>query len=429
LLFLVILFVIIGCQSADKGLLAEKGTGDAGFDTQLKINKDALFKGSSERVRLDAATVMMFSEDRLARGILLEALGQSQSVPARVAVCKALIRARTEQRTIRAKEEFIKSLFNILKTETDQSAKLSAESLLIFDYEQISEQLEGIADDVSLPAQARLNAIYALRLQPDMKAIFKLIELLDDSENIVAAEAEKALRFLGTPIGKDAKARKQIRSELQQKGRDEFFRDLLIRQEAQMRGLQTERDFWQRRYLGALEKIMAGINDDSGRGEFLLEHLADPQPVVKLWVLDKVSQWRMGTTSKLPAELGLALVQLISDRDRKVRLNAARLLSLMMEVDSAKKLYEQLKIEQDDEVKTELFVALGGVCYYAFLPNSGVNVSPGIRKFTLELAAEYVASQDAKKAQRGLEVIKRLLEQDGLAGSEVDKYFDLLVAK
>jgi HEAT repeat protein len=431
-LYLLILLFALGCQQADKGKSippTEEKISEAELGRQLKINRDALFTTLSERIRIDAASVMLFNEDPLARKILLEALEQSSNINARIAVCKALSLSRTEQKTIRNKEDFIQPLFDILSTETDDSAKLAAEAILIFDYGQIAKRLEGLSTTATMPVQARLNAIYALRLQPDMRAVFKLIELLDDHEPRVAAEAEKALRSLGTPIGKDAEAREQIRSELVRKGRDEFFRDLLIRQEAQMRKLEDELGLWRVMYLSALDKIYEGISDNTAKGQFLAEHLSDSRDIVRLWALEKVSQWRVGTKSELPAELGPVLVNLVSDQNRDVRLKTAGLLSLMGQLNSSQRLLQQLEIEQDDEVKTELFVALGGACYYAFLPGSEVKIPEEIRKKTLEWAAKFLLEENPKKAQKGAEVIRKLLEQDGLTSGEVDGYLGLLVER
>ena len=429
---LVILLLVIGCEQVDKGestLPVDEAIAEAELGRQLKINKDALFKAVTERIRIDAAGVMLFTDDPLARKILLEALKQSENIAACVAVCKALSQARAEQKPIRNKEDFIQPLFDILSVGTDDSAKLAAEAILIFEYGQIAKRLEGLSITTSLPVQARLNAIYALRLQPDMKAVFKLIELLDDPDDRVAAEAEKALRSLGTPIGKDAEARKQIRGELIRKGRDEFFRDLLIRQEAQMRRLETQLDLWRELYLSALDKIYDGVSDDAAKGQFLAEHLGDSKEIVRLWALGKVSQWRVGTKSELPVELGPILVNLVSDQNRDVRLKTARLLSLMGQLNSSGRLLQQLEIEQDDEVKMELFVALGGACYYAFLPGSEFSIPEEIRKKTLEWATKYLLEEDPKKAQRGTEVIKKLLEQDGLNSGEVNGYLGLLAER
>lgn len=433
-LYLVILLLAIGCQQAGIGqdkpaLQANETVAEAELGRQLKINKDALLKGTNEQMRIDAATVMLFSEDPLAREILLAALAQAENGAARVAVCKALTQARGMSESIKAKADFIQPLLEILTTKDFGEAKLAAEATLLFKYEQISEPLEKIVMESSLPAKARLNAIYALKLQPDMRVIFMLIKLLDDSESRIASEAEMALHSLGIPIGRDAETRKQIIDELKRKGRDEFMRDWLIRQEAQMRKLETELDVWRELYLSALDKIYDGISDDTAKGQFLAEHLGDSKEIVKLWALEKVSQWRVGTKSELPVELGPILVNLVSDQSKDVRLKTAKLLSLMGQLNSSQRLLRQLEIEQNDEVKTELFVALGGACYYAFLPGSEIKIAEEIRKKTLEWATKFLLEEDAKKAQKGAEVIKKLLEQDRLTSGEVNRYLGLLAER
>ena len=430
----VILLFVIGCQQRGVGadrptLPVNEAIGEAELDRQLKINRDTLLKGTSEQIRIDAATVMLFGEAPLAREILLEALKQSENIAARTAVCKALSQARGKKETIGKKEDFIQPLLDILTTEEDSArARLAAEATLIFKYEQIQKQLEEVAAGSSLPIKARLNAIDALKLQPDKRAVFKLMNLLDDPEEQVVTASEKALESLGIPVSKDAKARKEIREGLERRGKEEFLMYWRIRQELQkqMSELKDELDRWQRMYLTALGKIYDGISDDAEKGKFLAEHLGSSEAIVRLWSLEKVSQWRKSTRPKLPAELGPILVDLISDEDRDVRLKTAKLLSLMGELNSAERLLEQLEIEEDDEVKIELFAALGGACHYAFLPDSRIKIAKEIKKQTLEWAVKYLFEQEAKKSQKGAEVIRKLLEQDGLTAEEVDRYLGLL---
>lgn len=450
-LYLVMLLLLIGCQHAGIGqdkpaLPAETvstpleterkkpltGSTETELDRQLKIYKSTLLEGKDEQIRIDAATELLFSEEPLARGILLAALKQSENSAARVAVCKALSQARASQeiKNIRQKGDFIQPLLGILTTEEDFArAKLAAEAILIFEYGQIQEQLEEIVTDSSLPAKARLNAIYALKLRPDMETIFKLMDLLDDSDNQVAAEAEKALKSVGIPVGKDAETRRQIRNELERKGRDRFLQDWLIQQETRMHKLEAELSLWRQLYLSSLDKIYDGLSDDEARGKFLAEHLTDSKAVVKLWVLEKVHQNRLKPKYKLPVELGPILVNLIPDQDRDVRLKTAKLLSLMVDLNSAGRLLKQLEIEQNNEVRMELFAALGGACHYAFLPDSGIKIREEIRKEALEWAAKFLFEQEANKAQKGAEVMKKLLEQAGLGPNDVEKYLGLLVKR
>src|SRR3989304_4189700 len=97
----------------------------------------------------------------------------------------------------------------------------------------------------------------------------------------------------------------------------------------------------------------------------------------------------------------------------------------MGELNSAQRLLTQLEVEQEDEVKIELFVAMG----YAFLPNLKVKIPDEIRKQALEWTVRYLAEQEPKKAQKGAEVMKKLLEQDGLTSAEVERYLGLLVER
>jgi len=434
-LYLIILLLLIGCQQAgvseDKPALPGKsaygGPAKAELDKQLRIYKSTLMEGKSEQIRVDAATVMLFNEDPLARAMLLEALKQTENGAARVAVCKALSQTRVSQRPVSSKEDFIGPLREILTSENSAIAKLAAEATLIFEYEQVSEPLGKIATDSSLPAQARLNAIYALKLQPDVRAIFTLIELVADTESQVAAAAQKALQYWGIAPGKTPEARKRIIAGIELKGNEAFLRERLVRQADQIRGLEAERDLWRKEYLDALEKIYE-VKDDSAKGKFLAEYLSSSESIVKLWALEKVSQLRVGT-SELPAEFGPVLVSLVSDQDNDVRLKTAQLLSLMGELNSAEKLLEQLNAEQAEEVRTELFGALGVAVSYALLEDSQITISPQIREQTLEWAAKYLLETDAKKSQKGAEVVRKLLEQDGSTPENVGRYLGLLVER
>ncbi len=440
-LYLIILMLVIGCQSriigsisANKPVFAANATNgafaEAKPDEQLEINKNALLEGPSVEIRIKAATVMLGSENPLARAVLLDALKQTKNSAARMAVCKALIQTRSSNGVIKNKEDFIQPLLGVFATEFAAESQLAAEATLIYEYDKIGKSLEGIVTDASKPVKTRLNAIHALKLWPDMEATIRLIRLVDDREKAVSAEAEKALHSLSIPVGEDYWTRAQNISELRSKGRDEFLRDWLIRQESQMRKMRVELNSWRKRYLSALGKLYDDISDDAARGKFLAEHLGNSEAVTRLWALEKVHQWRVASgTSKLPTdELGPILVNLISDPDRDVRLRTAGLSSLRV-MNSAQQLLTQLESEPDEQVKIELLDALGGACSFALLPSSAVNISPEIRKQALELAAKYLSEEDAGKARKGAEVIRKLLEPEGLKPEELDGYLGLLVKR
>jgi HEAT repeat protein len=434
-LLVLVLLILTGCEQGatkvDNNMMAptaETSPRDE-TDTQLKVNQEALLRGATEDVRLDAATVMLFSDSPRARQVLIDTLKQSENKQARMAVCRALTVSREARRPIRNKNDFIEPLANVLKTEEGNPAKFAAEAMLIFDYDAIANVLEPMAKDESAPVKVRLNAVYAMRVQLDIRAVTRLAELVEDKDKQVSGAAADALRSLGIPVSGDARRRAQILSELRTNGMERFQRDWLIRQESRVNDLEKERDQWRKLYLGSLDRIYEGISDEGQRGKFLVEQLNNSEPRIRLWALDKVSQWRIGTQSKLPAELGPVLVKLVSSDNRDVRLATAKLLSLTGELSSAERLAEQFKVEQDEEVKTELFVALGAACHYALVPTSGSQLSPELRKQTLEWAAGYLNDEDAKKAHRGAEVIRKLLEPGGLSEDDAARYMDMLVER
>jgi len=436
-LYAVILLLAIVCQRV--GLGQEQPTSpvkeaatETKPDEQLEINKNALLQGPSEEIRTKAAAVMLFSENPLARKILLDALKQGENAPARMAVCKALSQARLVQKPMQNEGDFVEPLLGILGTNEDTATtRLAAEATLMFEYDLIQKQLEEMVTNTALPAQVRLNTMYVLKLYPDIRAATRLIALVDDPDSKVAAAARKALDSLGIPVGKDPEARKQDIDRLQSQGPVAFLRKRLIRLETELRNLDTEMKSWQNRYLSELSKRYDSIADEAAKTDFLAEQLGSLDPVVKLWAVEKVYQSRVGSPSKttLPAKLGPILISLISDQNGGVRLRTAELLSLMGELNSAEKLLEQLESERDDEVKTKVFIALGVAVSSASLSNPPVKVSPEIRDRTLAWAAKFLSEADPQKAQNGAEVIKKLLEQNGLTSEQIAKYLGLLAEK
>jgi hypothetical protein len=426
---LVILMLVIGCQQA--GLAQEKTplpiqstSTSAELDPQLKVNKDALLNGS-----VDAATVMLFHDDPKAREILIDALIQSENSPARMAVCKALIQARESKTAVKNDQDFIEPLLGVFETKNDAEAQLAVEATLIFEYDKIRGSLDKIFTDSNKPIKAKINAIRALKLRLDMMATIRLIELVDGSDKQVSAGAGSALRSLGISVGEDPKTRKQNIDAIKREGQVAFLRTQLIRQDAQMRQQKTALDLWQKRYKSELDKRYESISEEAARGDFLAIYLVDTETIVRLWALDKAYKWRVSPGSKLPEKLSPIIIKLISDNDRDVRLITAELLALMPKLNSASNLLEQIKAEQDDQVKTKLLVALGGACSNAIVANPTATIPPEmkeIRRQTLELAAEFLLDENAEKARIGAEVIKKLLYRDGLEPKEVDRYLGLL---
>ena len=399
------------------------------LNPQLKLTKDALLnKGSSEQMRMNAVAVLLGSEDSRARGIVLDALSQDTNQAARIAICRVLAQTRTGSGSVENAEQFIKPLLEIVAQEQQAVAALAAEALLIFEFEQVSGPLEALALDDSAPLETRLNAIQALELHPDMRVAVKLLELVDSGEPGIAAAARRGLNVLGVPVGKSAADREQIIARLRANGQEAYLREQLIRQRSEIASRKVESNLWQGRYLAAQDQLCDSIAEDGAKGKFLANHLTATEPTTRLWALEKLRQLRLSgkTSPKLTAEVGKALVGLISDPNRLVRLKTAEVLSLMGQVNSAERLLAQLEVEEDEEVRVSLFSALGGACYYAFLDSSPFDIPVEVRMKALEWAAKYVFDEDPEKAQRGAAVLARLLEQDGLTDEQVEGYLSVL---
>ncbi len=401
---------------------------DDSLTMQMKINKSTLLESSTDQIRIDAASVMLFSSDEAGRAILLDILSNFDNPTARQSICKSLIQARIDKKRISSRFDFMEPLLSLLVGKDAALAKLAAEATLIFDYSELAKSLERLATDSSLSVASRLNVIYALKLQPDMKAIFKLMDILDDKESRIAEEAEKAIRSLGIPIDRDKRIRKQIREGLKRKGKSEFLRDWLIRQDEQIRNCQKQVDYWQGQYFSSIEILYNG-KTDADKGIFLTDQLASSNRLVKLWSLEKILQWRKSTNPQLPPELGQSLIKLISDSDKDVRYRTAHLLSLMSQLDSSVQLLAQLHLEKDSAVEVELLTALSASCHYALSPNSGIELDPTIRKETLDWSAKFLASADSDRVKKGGSIIKKLLENNDMEQEDIVFYLGLLLKR
>ncbi len=394
---------------------------------QLRIYKDALFQGTSEQSRQDAAIELLLSDDNESRKILLEALTSRDNTGARQAVCRGLISCRALGAVIRNRNDFREGLVGILVDEGELDAQLAAEAMLIFKYREISSRLEKLARSGEVERRIRLNVVYALEIRPDKEAMSELIRLLDDADVEIAGAAERALQdSFGIPVGTDKEVWQKILEDLQRKSPNEIRRERLLQQETRMRKLQAERDLWQGLYLAGLDKEYEGI-DETARGALLFERLGSELTAVKLWALDRVSRRSAGTS--LPAEFGARLIGLISDEDSGVRLATARVLSKMSALNPAQKLLEQFGVEKYDDVRLAIFEALGEACYYAFSPGSEIELSGEVRNETLELAARYIIEKDGRKAKKGAEVIRKLLELPGLEAARAQKYLGLIAGR
>jgi hypothetical protein len=337
----------------------------------------------------------------------------------------ALNRTRNSPRRPENAQQFVKPLVDILATVEDAAlSHLAAEAMLMFDYETVQEHLNRIVDNDDLPSRVRANAVYALRLHPDRRVALKLLSLSDSSDDEVAAAARSALNKLGVSPGEAAQ------DEIQQQGPEAYLRDRLLHSQAEIGDLQADVEAWRQYYFTVLGRWYATIGDEAARNDFLAERLKGPEPAMKLWALDRLDELKRGTSKpKLSDELEKTLLDLVGNSNRQVRLRTARLLSLMVELNSSARLLKQLQEETDAEIQHELFAALGGASYYASLPNSGIEVSEDVRRQTLEWAVKFLNERDPRSVRAGADVVRKLLLQDGLTPKETTTYLASLVER
>jgi HEAT repeat protein len=172
-----------------------------------------------------------------------------------------------------------------------------------------------------------------------------------------------------------------------------------------------------------LDDWYGSLSDETAKSAFLADRLKRAEPEIRLWALGRLEELRKGTGKlKYSEDLEKTLLSLVSSRNRQVRFKTARLLTRMGEMNCAPRLLQQLKVEDDAEVRQELFVALGGACYYASLDTSPFKVPDEVRRETLEWAVRFLNEQRVERVRSGADVVRKLLSQNGLQPDEMDKY-------
>ncbi|MHC4355017.1 MAG: HEAT repeat domain-containing protein [Planctomycetota bacterium] len=431
-LYLVVLMLVMVCRQVGpaQNNPPAKGNGAPAkeeLDPQLKVYRGALLKGD-----IDAAELLLFHQDPNARRILLDVLNQKESSPARMVVCRVLIKSKDDNKAVKGIEVFIGPLLGVFDTQVATEAQLAADATRIFEYEQIGGPLEKFVTDSSTPVGARVNAIRALKPRLDKRATIKLIELLEDPDRRVSSEAAAALESLGIEPGATKEARQSTIKQIRAQTPEVFLENRVLSSEQQIRQITDDRDRLIDELLQVLGSTYRALPDYKAKGKFLAEHLASTRAPVKLWALEEAFQWWNGTTPDFPSEqLEPILIASISDPHRDVRLRIAEVLVSMVMSKAAQPLLTQLEAEQDDQVRNELFVALGRACSSTTSPGTAVEITPeikAIRTQALKWAEKFLSDgNDTRRIQIGAQVTERLLKRDGLEDAEEKKYLDLLL--
>ena len=392
---------------------------------QFRIYREALLQGSTEEIRVDAAVGLLLNRDTASRDLLVSSLRLSDNPGAVRAVCRALIKSRAVGTTIGSRDMFLGPLLELLVGSDAELSRLSAESLLVFRYSDIGERLYDLSHDTTLDKRVRFHVIYALQIRPEPEALSSLIKLMDEPDSDVARAVEASLQeAFGIPVGTGRAVWDQILNDLKQKSPDDIRRERLLRQEMKLREMQAERDRWQRLYLGALDKQYDAA-DEASRNAMALERLDSDLPSIRLWALEKVDRYPANGQAVLRDKL----LALLGDESRLVRLRTARVLNNMSALNPAERLLERIALERDGEVALAMFEALGEACFFAFSPGSKIELPGAVKTQTLEIAAGYLASDDIETAKKGGEIIRKLLELEGLQQSLSDHYLSLFVSR
>lgn len=390
---------------------------------QLRIYTDTLLAGASESIRLDAAMSLLIRKDEAAQEVLLAALGAKDNPMAQTAVCRAIIKGRTLGMAVVSLHIYLKPLIDVMNSQDAVLAHLAAEALLVYRFDQISGPLLEIAQSATIEKQARLNAIYAFQVRPEPDALRSLINLLNDSDEEVVRAAELALQeSFGVPVGTDRDVWAKILKDLEKKDPSEIRRERLLRQETRLREIQAERDRWQKLYLAVLDKEFEPLEAGS-KTSYLTERLGSDLPAIRLWALEKLGRY----TAESAAGLREKLLALLSDENRLVRLATAKVLSTMSALNPAERLLSRYKEEADPQVAMAIFEALGEACFFAFSPGSKITLPAEVKTETLQIADSYTVKEDPEMAKKGAEVLRKLLELNGLTARDTQHYLQTIL--
>lgn len=392
---------------------------------QLRIYSETLYQGSTGEVRVDAAVGLLLRKDPTSINVLKTALESMENPGATEAVCRALIKCRGLGKSIAPADQFVKPLVAVMGHPSDPLAKLAGEALLLYPFSEVRNELKSLILDPQRDPAARLRGVYALQLRTETEALQILIGLLDDANQEMARAAEKALQeSFGIPVGTSRQVWSGIMEQLKNRSPEEIRRERLLRQEMKLREVQAERDRWKKLTLAAMDKEYE-LLDAAGKSPYLKDKLASDLASIRIWTLQKVGR----LTTEIDPEVRSLLLGLISDEDRDVRFQAARTMSVMSVLNPAEKLLDQYQKETDPQVALALFEALGEACFFAFSPGSKIVLTESIRDQTLDIATEYLKSDQASTTKSAAEIIRKLLDLNGLSQEKADRYCALILER
>lgn len=256
----------------------------------------------------------------------------------------------------------------------------------------------GTADTV------RIAAAHALGHQAEKAGAKRLVELTQDLAPQVAAAAIESLQTLTslqfTTAGDwDAWWRTQADRNNDQFRLDMFAaRTSLLEQEARQRD-----DAYQELRRTVISTISGASADQLG--EVLNRFLTSPRESVRVIAIGQA--YELASTGDLPAAARATVRSMLNDPRREIRLQAARTVSRVNDIDAFDPIAQQVVIESDPNVRVELANALGVI--------GNAEAIPLLRRLLDDPSASVVQASAGALARLG----PTLVQKDPTAAAEL----------
>ena len=391
----------------------------------LVITKSTLHSGDKIEIRVVAAKQLLLSSEAEARKIITETITNKEETEAKKAIFLALIESDKWSQKLPNTDQLAKSVCEALKVCNENIAELCCKAMTVFEFELIEEKINDMLLDDQTSTETRLMIICALKERlPERKAIKTLFNLLDNENEQISKAAGEALQEW-VPLGKDKKSWGEIIDELNQKSPSAIIKERLIGQESKVRQLEAEVATLKTKNVETQEELYNFKTTNDGKKDFLLKYLKDSEAQVRVWAIDKISQWRSST--QLPGDFSSLLIDLISDPSEKVRLKIAQLLIFMGDIDPDEELLDQLKKENNEEIAIAQLHALSEACYYAYIAVNKIQIAPQVRSETLSIINSFLKSESPSKITEAGDSLARILEKNGLDEEIVKQNLDALL--
>ncbi len=342
--------------------------------TQAVISSDSQEKVIESQIKILTSAQSPLETRKIAAGLLIDLnvkdsinelkqlLDESPDTQCKLAIIQA-IADRDAPPSV-----FIDSLIKILLNGDPDLQRAASQALGRYRSDKLLQKLINIAEDVHRPINQRLAAIETLGYTRTKSAVGALIALMDktgnagsDSQAITSACAVSLYQLtrmnFGTRISKWKKWWKKIKSKSSQQWLETQL-DLLIKENRKLMEKlnQTEQELIDT----TVELFRLLPQTESDKIKFLHSRLTNNTSADKMAAL-AILHTMIVQGQSIPAQLRVAVRNLISDEDYKVRLACAKLLQESNDREAISVLVAQLEKESNPIVKQNILIALGNI--------------------------------------------------------------------